>query len=309
MTELSTAILALLCFGSGAYALFLLWRNRSDREVEERLGELVDRAPPRGKSVSPFGSWPDSTRYLPEFARTRLYQAGIEFSADRLTALAFFAFCLWVAIALLLSFFVSTLLVLSMILVVAAVVDYRARQRMNALSDAMLGYFDRVRQLLVVGNSLSVALSRATQSSPPIIVEFFSPTMRRIANGAGVTESIGQLADELDLYELRLFGAAVETNLRFGGSLTAILANLIENIRRRAAVLREVRVSTSQIRASAWVLGLLPMVVASVVMVQSPDYVRWFIDNPSGRTLLIYCAVSQVLGAIVMRGVVKSTSY
>jgi tight adherence protein B len=161
----------------------------------------------------------------------------------------------------------------------------------------------------VVGNSLSVALSRATQSSPPIIVEFFSPTMRRIANGAGVTESIGQLADELDLYELRLFGAAVETNLRFGGSLTAILANLIENIRRRAAVLREVRVSTSQIRASAWVLGLLPMVVASVVMVQSPDYVRWFIDNPSGRTLLIYCAVSQVLGAIVMRGVVKSTSY
>jgi tight adherence protein B len=214
-----------------------------------------------------------------------------------------------VAIALLLSFFVSTLLVLSMILVVAAVVDYRARQRMNALSDAMLGYFDRVRQLLVVGNSLSVALSRATQSSPPIIVEFFSPTMRRIANGAGVTESIGQLADELDLYELRLFGAAVETNLRFGGSLTAILANLIENIRRRAAVLREVRVSTSQIRASAWVLGLLPMVVASVVMVQSPDYVRWFIDNPSGRTLLIYCAVSQVLGAIVMRGVVKSTSY
>jgi tight adherence protein B len=124
-----------------------------------------------------------------------------------------------------------------------------------------------------------------------------------------VTESIGQLADELDLYELRLFGAAVETNLRFGGSLTAILANLIENIRRRAAVLREVRVSTSQIRASAWVLGLLPMIVASVVMVQSPDYVRWFIDNPSGRTLLIYCAVSQVLGAVMMRGVVKSTSY
>lgn len=309
MAGFSTVILALLCLGSGAYALFLLWRSRRDREVEERLGELVARSSAVTKVKLPFGSWPDSTRYLPEFARTRLHQAGIELSADRLTALAFFTFCLWVAISFLLSFFVSTLLTLSIVLVVAAMVDYRARRRMNSLSDAMLGYFDRVRQLLVVGNSLSVALSRATQSSPPIVVEFFSPTMRRIANGAGVTESIGQLADELDLYELRLFGAAVETNLRFGGSLTAILANLIENIRRRAAVLREVRVSTSQIRASAWVLGLLPMVVASVVMVQSPDYVRWFIDNPSGQTLLIYCAVSQVLGAVMMRGVVKSTSY
>lgn len=309
MAGFSTVILALLCLGSGAYALFLLWRSRRDREVEERLGELVARSSAVTKVKLPFGSWPDSTRYLPEFARTRLHQAGIELSADRLTALVFFTFCLWVAISFLLSFFVSTLLTLSIVLVVAAMVDYRARRRMNSLSDAMLGYFDRVRQLLVVGNSLSVALSRATQSSPPIVVEFFSPTMRRIANGAGVTESIGQLADELDLYELRLFGAAVETNLRFGGSLTAILANLIENIRRRAAVLREVRVSTSQIRASAWVLGLLPMVVASVVMVQSPDYVRWFIDNPSGQTLLIYCAVSQVLGAVMMRGVVKSTSY
>ncbi|PKQ04456.1 MAG: hypothetical protein CVT73_13450 [Alphaproteobacteria bacterium HGW-Alphaproteobacteria-12] len=309
MAGFSTAILALLCLGSGACALFLLWRSRRDREVEERLGALVARSPAVAKPSSPFGSWPDSTRYLPEFARTRLYQAGIELSADRLTAFAFLTFCLWIAISLLFTFFVSTLLVLSVVLVIAAVVDYRARQRMNTLSDAMLGYFDRVRQLLVVGNSLSVALSRATQSSPPIIVQFFSPTMRRIANGAGVTESIGQLADELDLYELRLFGAAVETNLRFGGSLTAILANLIENIRRRAAVMREVRVSTSQIRASAWVLGLLPMIVASVVMVQSPDYVRWFIDNPSGQTLLIYCAVSQVLGAVMMRGVVKSTSY
>jgi tight adherence protein B len=309
MTEFSTAIVALLCLGLGACALFLLWRNRRDGEVRERLDRLVERSSSTSRVSSSLVAWPDSTFYLPEFARARLYQAGIELTADRLTALCFFALCTWITGILILGFFVSTLVVLSAILVVVAIVDYRARQRMNALSDAMLGYFDRVRQLLVVGNSLSVALSRATQSSPPVVVEFFSPTMRRIANGAGVTDSVNQLADELDLYELRLFGAVVETNLRFGGSLTAILANLIENIRRRASVMREVRVSTSQIRASAWVLGLLPMLVASVVFLQSPDYVRWFIENPSGPTLLIYCAVSQVLGAFMMRAVIKTTSY
>lgn len=309
MTAFSSTIVALLCFALGAYALFLLRRSRREREVAERLGSLVDASPSVPKPASALVAWPDSTFYLPEIARARLYQAGIELTADRLTALLFLAFCIWVTVTLIFGVFVATLLVLSALLVVVAIVDYRARQRMNILSDAMLGYFDRVRQLLVVGNSLSVALSRATQSSPPIVVEFFSPTMRRIANGAGVTESINQLADELDLYELRLFGTAVETNLRFGGSLTAILANLIENIRRRAAVVREVRVSTSQIRASAWVLGLLPMVVASVVFIQSPDYVRWFIDNPAGQTLLIYCAVSQVLGAFMMRAVVKTTSF
>lgn len=306
MMQASTVLLALLCFGGGAFALFLLWRARRDMEINLRLGEIVGMQG-RAKSELLFGRWPDPTALLPALARNRLYQAGIELPPERLTAILIFSLCLWLSLTLLLGLLVASVVLLSALLIVAAIVDYRARQRMNTLSEAMLGFFDRVRQLLVVGNSLSVALARATQSSPPVVVEFFTPTIRRIANGAGVAESVNQLAEDLDLYELRLFGTAIETNLRFGGSLTAILSNLIDNIRRRAAVMREVRVSTSQIRASAWVLGLLPMVVASVVMVQSPDYVRWFIDEPAGRQLLIYCALSQVLGAFMMRGVVRTS--
>lgn len=308
MTEMLSVILALLCFGGGAYVLYLLWRTRRDAEVNTRLDHLIDRSKAGAKPASLLGGWPDATYLLPAAMHKRLYQAGIELPPDRLTAISIFAVCIWASLSILSGFLVATVILVSTILVAAAIVDYRARKRMNALSDAMLGYFDRVRQLLVVGNSLSVALARAAQTSPPVVVEFFSPTIRRIANGAGVAESVNQLGDELDLYELRLFGTAIETNLRFGGSLTAILANLIDNIRRRSAVIREVRVSTSQIRASAWVLGLLPMVVASFVMVQSPDYARWFVDEPVGRQLLIYCALSQVLGAFMMRAVVR-TSY
>lgn len=303
------AVLAVLCLAAGGFALFLLTRLRRDRDVTMRLEQLIHRSPASNKTEAFLSVWPDSTRLLPTIVQNRLYQAGIEVLADRLTALLIFTLCLWIALSILFGLIAATIVLLSVVLVSAAVVDYRARQRMNALSDAMLGYFDRVRQLLVVGNSLSVALARATQSSPPIVVEFFQPTIRRIANGAGVAESVNQLARELDLYELRLFGAAIETNLRFGGSLTAILSSLIENIRRRASVMREVRVSTSQIRASAWVLGLLPMVVASAVVVQSPEYMRWFIEEPVGRQLLIYCGISQVLGAFMMRSVVRTASY
>lgn len=309
MMQVLIAILAVLCLAAGGYALLLLVRLRRDREVDARLDRLILQSPSATETEAAFSAWPDSTRLLPVFAQNRLYQAGIEISADRLTALLILGLCFWIALSILFGFIGATVVMLSVVFAVAAIVDYRARKRMNALSDAMLGYFDRIRQLLVVGNSLSVALARATQSSPPIVAEFFQPTVRRIANGAGVAESVNQLANELNLYELRLFGSAIETNLRFGGSLTAILSSLIENIRRRAAVMREVRVSTSQIRASAWVLGILPMFVASAVMVQSPDYMRWFIDEPVGRQLLVYCAISQVLGAFMMRSVVRTASY
>jgi len=307
--QILIAVMAVVCLAAGGYALLLLARQRRDREVTARLDRLIYESPSAAEAGAAFSAWPDSTRLLPVAAKNRLYQAGIEISSDRLTAIIVFVLCTWIALAIVFGLLAATVVLLSVSLAVAAIIDYRARQRMNALSDAMLGYFDRIRQLLVVGNSLSVALARATQSSPPIVAEFFQPTVRRIANGAGVAESVNQLARELDLYELRLFGTAIETNLRFGGSLTAILSSLIENIRRRASVMREVRVSTSQIRASAWVLGLLPLIVASAVMVQSPDYMQWFIEEPVGRQLLIYCAISQVLGAFMMRSVVGTTAY
>lgn len=309
MMQISTLILAILCLTGGASIFVMLWRQRQNQDVDLRLNRLVTPSDREGESGLAGNDWPDVTTFLPQIVKNRLYQAGVELSKDRLLALCIFALCIVAGTALLFGIMVSLLAFISILLIAAAVVDYRARKRMDALSDAMLGYFDRVRQLLVVGNSLSVALARATQSSPPIVVEFFQPAIRRIANGAGVAESVNQLARELDLYELRLFGVAIETNLRFGGSLTSILANLIENIRRRAAVMREVRVTTSQIRASAWVLGILPMLVATIVMVQSPDYMRWFIDEPAGRQMLIYCAISQVIGAVMMRKVIRANNY
>ena len=308
MVQGLTILLALLCLGAGAASLVYLWRTHRSSHVGDRLGRLLGATTANSGNAVVFAGWPDAKRFVPAVIRHRLHRAGIKLTSGLLTTFLFAVPGFWLVLAIASGFAAATVVVVSALFVTAAIVDYRARQRMNALSDAMLGYFDRVRQLLVVGNSLSVALAGATRSSPPIVVEFFSPTIRRIANGAGVAESVGHMADELDLHELRLFGTAIETNLRFGGSLTSILSNLIDNIRRRAAVIREMRVSTSQIRASAWVLALLPMIVASIVMVQSPEYARWFIDEPVGRQMLAYCAISQVLGAVVMRSVVR-TSY
>lgn len=309
MVQISTLILAILCLAGGASIFVMLWRQRQNQDVDLRLSRLVAPSDREREGDLARNDWPDVTTLLPQVVKNRLYQAGIELSKDRFLVLCVFTLCVVAAATFAFGIMIALLTLISVLLAAAAVVDYRARKRMDALCDAMLGYFDRVRQLLVVGNSLSVALARATQSSPPIVVEFFQPAIRRIANGAGVSESVNQLARELDLYELRLFGVAIETNLRFGGSLTSILANLIENIRRRAAVMREVRVTTSQIRASAWVLGILPMFVATIVMMQSPDYMRWFIDEPAGRQMLIYCAISQVIGAFMMRKVIRANNY
>jgi tight adherence protein B len=160
---------------------------------------------------------------------------------------------------------------------------------------------------LIVGNSLPTAFARSVQGAPPRLRGYFGPTVRRMGNGASFSESIAQCAEEIDLYEIRLFAAAVAANMRFGGSLTHSLGNLVSYLRKRASIERELRASTTQIRVSAWVLGLLPLMVAALIVFQNPDYAHWFIANPTGKRMLVYCALSQLSGMLLMRLIVRTS--
>jgi tight adherence protein B len=194
----------------------------------------------------------------------------------------------------------------ALLLIGTGTLNILAGRRVAQMGTLIPGFLDRMRQLLTVGNSLPTAFARTAQAAQPALGQFFAPTLRRIHNGAGFCESIRQCSDDIDIYEMHLFATAVAANARFGGSLSQALNNLVIYLRRRAAIERELRSSTAQIRASAWVLGLLPMLVASAIVLQNRDYANWFLTHSQGKTLLIYCLLSQLIGAVLMRAVVKT---
>jgi tight adherence protein B len=294
--------LAVGCVLAAAVLVYLMWIARTRQEEFSRLLGLlsVELAPARpGPSVS-------IDRLVPRALARRCHQAGwIPQVRDLVVMLAGLvsatALAAWRFGAL-----TGVLTCLAVLLAAGALLEMRARRRMRALSDAMLGFLERVRQLITVGNSLATALERAVANSPPVVALALAPTIRRIHNGGGVAESLERCAEELDIYELNLLATAARTNLRFGGSMTQILRNMIENIRRRSAVERELRADTTQIRASAWVLGLLPVVVGGVVMFSNRDYARWFLETDSGHRMIVYAVLSQLIGVWLMRMVVRT---
>lgn len=188
----------------------------------------------------------------------------------------------------------------------AIVLNILAKRRVAEIGAMMPGFFDRVRQLLAIGNSLPVAFARAVHGAQPRLAMFFGPALRRISNGASFAESIKQSAEDIDLYEMHLFAAAVSTNMRFGGSLTHSLNNLVSYLRRRASINRELRANTAQIRFSAWLLALLPLFVAALIVTQNRDYAAWFVSDPTGKWMLAYCGASQIAGVVAMRLIIKT---
>jgi tight adherence protein B len=84
------------------------------------------------------------------------------------------------------------------------------------------------------------------------------------------------------------------------------LNNLVLYLRKKASIERELRASTTQIRASAWVLALLPLGVAAMIVTQNHDYASWFLSHPTGRWMLGYCVLSQAAGMALMRLIVRT---
>ena len=301
MTSLAAGLIILSCLAAAGLLVMRLVaghiRLADLRRLKNLLAVHAEKAPPPRTGTA---------RRLPSFLERKLVRAGWEPSRRQLTAGAAVTSLAILAATAIAGPLAGLLSAVTLALLVLVALEYRAGVRVRLLSDCMLGFLERMRQLLSVGNSLSTALERAVENSPPIVTECLAPTLRRIANGSGVAESLERAAAEMDLYELHLLATATRTNLRFGGSMTAILRNIIENIRRRASIERELRANTTQVRASAWVLALLPVLVATLVILTNRDYSRWFLATEKGHFMLAYAVFSQIAGAICMRMIIRT---
>jgi tight adherence protein B len=299
MSTLLTWLLSLACVAAAGLLLTGLCLSRARARGLKRLDELLDgEAAPLRRSALKAA--------LPEMLTRRLLRAGWDPQHRHLLITLAAWLAVVIATAATGGLLAGALAGVTMPLALWAFLEYRAAKNMALLAESMLGLLERIRQLLSVGHSLQTALQRAVENSPPVVGRALASTLRRIANGAGVADSVERAAAELDLYELHLLATAARTNLRFGGSMGALLKNMIENVRRRATVERELRANTTQTRASAWVLALLPMVVAGVVMNTNHAYAGWFLATESGHHMILYAAISQSLGILAMRTITRT---
>lgn len=183
--------------------------------------------------------------------------------------------------------------------------DRLAVWAMAGLFRALPTYLDNVRQLVAIGNSLQQSVEKAAEAAPDELRRHLRITLHQLRHGAALADSLEALAERLDVIELHMLAASVQTNLRFGGRMSEVLNNLARVFRDRQRVERELRAATAETRFSAIILTALPVVVAVYLLVTNAGYLQWFIDTESGRTLLGLCVGLQVAGILLMRRIIR----
>jgi tight adherence protein B len=180
-----------------------------------------------------------------------------------------------------------------------------ASRRLDAFVAGLPFFLDTLRQLLLIGNSAQQALLKSAENASPAMSRYLNPMIRRINNGAPIPEAVSWLAARLEVPELYMLATAMETNFRYGGRLSAVLANLVQILRDRARVGRELKAATAEIRFSAIILGLMPAVAAVMIGVVKPSYVMFFIEAEQGPRLAMIAVGLQLLGILVMRRIMR----
>jgi len=177
--------------------------------------------------------------------------------------------------------------------------------RLHKLEEQLPEAADFLGRALRAGHSFANVLQMVGDELPDPIAAEFKFTYEEINYGVPMNEALHNLAARVPLTDLRYLVIAVLIQRESGGNLAEILDNISRLIRARLKLLGQVRVMSAEGRMSAWVLGLMPIVILMVMSVASPKYISVLWTDPTGLRMLWYGAVASVVGVLWMRRVVR----
>jgi Flp pilus assembly protein TadB len=174
-------------------------------------------------------------------------------------------------------------------------------QFLDALPDALDLIARAVRAGLAVSDAMDVA---GREVRPPVGPEF-QRTLEEVRIGVDIDEAMQHTADRIRVPDFGFFVVALKLQRRTGGSLAETLANLSGIIRRRKEIRLKARALTSEAKASAAVLGLLPVIVGLLLFLLNPELMAPLLSDPRGRFMLGVAVLSLMTGLSVMVAMIR----
>ena len=178
----------------------------------------------------------------------------------------------------------------------------RASQRSDRLTEQLPDAMDLIARTLRAGQAFSQALRVSAMELPAPIGEELEQVSEEHRLGRDLRECLeALLVRNPDNWELRLFVSSVLLQRETGGNLVEMLDQLATTIRERIVFLGKVQALTAEVRLSARILGLLPFVVAGIIILLRPGYLTPLFDTELGNSMVLGGVISLVVGGLVMR--------
>lgn len=320
MINLATIGMAMICAGGVAYVfLYPLLsgertRNKRLNAVKTPTARLTEQSDQRSRSKKVQ----DSLKELQDKSKKpgkdrptlaqRLSNAGLKTSPK-----VFLIISISVALFLGLVAFTATsnLLIVGAVVTVVGfglprwVLNFLTKRRQSKFILELPNAIDIIVRGVKAGLPLNDCLRMiAAESQEPVRSEF-REVIESQAIGVQAAEALERMYTRIPLPEVNFFAITVSIQQNSGGNLSEALTNLSKVLRERKRMAAKIQAMSQEAKASAAIIGSLPVIVMALVYMTSPDYIALLWTERLGHIMLAGSGVWMFTGIMAMRKMIN----
>ena len=177
----------------------------------------------------------------------------------------------------------------------------REKRFLNAFPDAVDVIVRGIKSGLPLLDNLKIIASEALE---PVKSEFRA-IVETQAVGMPLGDACAKLYERMPLAEANFFGIVISIQQRSGGNLAETLSNLSRVLRERKKMKAKIQAMSMEAKASAVIIGPLPIIVGLLVYLTSPNYIELLWTNYIGQVMIAGCAAWMSIGVFVMKQMIN----
>ena len=206
-----------------------------------------------------------------------------------------------VGVAAMLSGTVSALGLLAMLSIGGAfMVWLRVQAMRRQIIRQLPGFLDVIVRLIVMGNSTQAAFQTAVSGAKHPLRLHMDNAMGLVSAGVDIDQALLQVARKVRIEELFLLASILGLGVRYGGRSDLLLERVANFMRDHEEAEQELVAMSSETRLSAWILGLLPIVVGGAIITTNGDYFARMWTDPTGQAMVLGALVLQAVGGLLL---------
>ena len=184
-------------------------------------------------------------------------------------------------------------------------VNRRRKKRIRRFVDEFANAVDVIVRGVKAGLPLNDCIKIiANEAAEPVRGEFRQISETQ-ALGLTLSEAVARLPDRVPVPEANFFAIVIAIQQKAGGNLAEALGNLSRVLRERKKMKGKIGAMAMEAKASAYIIGALPVVVMVLVWITSPAYISLLFTETLGNVILGASAMWMSMGVFVMRKMIN----
>ena len=289
---------------------------QSSRRLRRRISELSAKVVEMERislvrhnylqRLSPFERWLESWPIFANLIRL-IEQAGIELPAYRIALMGILGFF---GSLILVPYITDNQVLIAVSTVLAGLgpwiwLRYKKTENLRKFEESLPEGLAMLARTLRAGLPLTQALQIVSQEMTGPVAKEFGIVFSELNYGGELRSAFMAMLDRIPSVSVMAMAVAIMIQRETGGNLAESVDRLEHMLRERFKFQRHVRTLTASNRTSAWIVGMIPFLLATVLELMSPGYIATLTDHPVGNIVFYLALAMQAVGVFIIMQMIK----